>query len=373
MNEFRHRVSRPSLPPLADYIGALEGVWATGMLSNDGDWARRLEDHYRDHFGGRSQVLCASSCDLALTLAIAALDLPCGGWAVLPSLSYPSAVNAVEWNGLRPRFVDVDADDWCLHPAQLEQELEGAVLILATHMFGVACDVDGLERAASDAGAALVFDAAHALTTRVGLRHVTEFGDASVVSLSATKLAPTAECGLAVFSQAEAAERFALLRNSGIAAGGLSVQRGLNAKLSELHAALAVLSAERLETEVSHREELVGVYRDRLSGPVGLRLQHLPPDCRATPSYFVVELTGVRRADLMRALARRGIETRPYFPALHLMPRFAASRPSLPVTERLGQNLLALPLYADMPLAAAEEVCGTICRALSGELAEEGK
>jgi dTDP-4-amino-4,6-dideoxygalactose transaminase len=367
----RFRVAHPSLPPLARYVEALEEVWDTGMLSNHGVWAQRLEDHYRAYFETGSRVLCASSCDVSLTLAIAALELPRGGSAVLPSLSYPSAVNAVEWNGLNPRFVDVDADDWCLHPEQLDGALDGAVLILATHMFGVPCDVAGLEQVAANAGAALVFDAAHAIATRVGERHVTDFGDASLVSLGATKLAPTAAGGLAVFRDAATAERFALLRNSGMAAGGVSVAIGLNAKLSELHAALAVISAERLETELSRREQLVDLYRGRLSRLGEVRLQRVPEGSRNSPSYLVIQLPG-DRAQTVQALAGAGVETRPYFPALHLMPRFAAHPGGLPVTEALDDSLLALPLYSDMPLAAAEEICGTVCRVLSGDLIEEG-
>lgn len=85
------------------------------MLSNDGPCAQALEREFAD-YAGLGRVLAASSGDVALTLAVAALQLPRGSEAVVPSFGYPSTIHALEWNGLKPRFVDVDGEDWCLHP-----------------------------------------------------------------------------------------------------------------------------------------------------------------------------------------------------------------------------------------------------------------
>jgi dTDP-4-amino-4,6-dideoxygalactose transaminase len=310
-------------------------------------------------------VLAASNCDVALTLAVAALGLPRGGRAVLPSFGFPSTVNALEWNGLEPRFLDVDPDDWCLHPEQLAGQLDGVVLILATHMFGVPCDVAGLERLASESEIALVFDAAHAIATRVGAKHITEFGDASAISNGATKLAPTGEGALAILRDDHTAERFRLLRTSGMQQSGVSAMPGLNAKLSELHAALATLTLGELEAQVGAREQLVSLYRSHLGALGAVQLQQIPPGCRPTPSYFAADF-GESRGRVIDTLAAHGIESRPYFPAMHLMPRFAGSAPSLPVTERLDRSVLALPLYSDLPSSEVEEIC-----ALTGYALEE--
>jgi dTDP-4-amino-4,6-dideoxygalactose transaminase len=371
----RIRVARPALPPLERYVEALRGVWERGMLSNDGPCARAFEEAFARYSRSTGHVLAASSCDIALTLVIAALELPRGARAVLPSFGFPSTLHALEWNGMRPHFVDVDARDWCLHAEQLEDQLDldEVSVIVATHMFGVPCDVAGLEELADRNGITLVFDAAQATGTWVGDRHVTDFGDASVISFSGTKIVTAAEGAIAVLHAERPAARFRRLRAYGIDGQGTSESRGLNAKLSELHAALALLTLDDLEEQVALRQLLVDSYRERLAHREGVALQRIPPDSRPTPTFVVADL-GDARDQVRDALAARGIESRPYFPAMHLMPRFAeVPRSALPVTERLGRSLLALPLYSELEPEIVEEVCEVIDDTLDSFQRVEGK
>jgi len=349
------RVSRPALPPLERYVESLSRIWESGMLSNHGPNVRELERRFGEYATCDGRVVATANCDLALTLAVAAMDLPQGSHAALPSFGYPSTVHAVEWSGLRPRFVDVDRHDWCLHGEQLEGQLDGVTLILATHMFGVASEVVELQRIAAERGITLVYDAAHAIATRVDGRHVTAYGDASAISLAATKLAPAAEGALTVLRDEKLAERFSLLATSGMREG-VSETRGLNAKLSELHAALALLTLSDLERELEARRRLIERYRSHLADAEGVRLQRAPPLCEPSPSYFAVDL-GERRERVQAALAARGIEARRYFPPLHLMPRFADASAALPVSEQLGRSLLTLPLYTNLTLDTVDEIC----------------
>jgi len=351
------RVSRPALPALERYSERLHGVWDGAMLSNDGPQARAFERAFARYSGVQGAVLAASNCDVALTLLVAAVGPARGTRAVLPSLSYPSLLHAVQWNGLRPYFLDVDPHDWCLHAEQLDGQLEGGELILATHMFGAPCDVVGLERLAREQGCTLILDAAQAVATWVGGRHVADYGDGSAISFSGTKAATCAEGAIVVVECERAARELALLRRSGIDGGGASVGLGLNAKLSELHAALGLLTLEDLDEQVSLRDDLAARYRELLSGRDGVALQRIPDGARATPTYFVAEL-GPARDRARSALAAEGIESRPYFPALHRTPRLAdVGGAPLPVTERLDAGLLALPLHASVTPEIVQETC----------------
>jgi dTDP-4-amino-4,6-dideoxygalactose transaminase len=341
-------------------------VWDGGTLSNDGPRTRAFEQAFAGYRRGGGHVLAASSCDLSLTLALAALELPRGARALLPSLGFPSTLHALEWNGLQPHFVDVDERDWCLHAEQLDGELEGVGVIVATHLFGIPCDVASLEEIAARTGIALVFDAAQAAGTWMGNRHVTDFGDASVVSFSATKIVTAGEGAIAVLRSQSAAERFRRLRAYGMDRDGFSELLGLNAKLSELHAALGLLTLAELEEQVARRVRLIDRYRERLGPRNDLSLQQLPAGARATPSFFVVDV-GDARDPVRAALASRGIESRPYFQAMHQMPRCAAvPRSALPVTDRLGHGLLALPLYSELEPATVDEVCDVVASTLDG-------
>jgi dTDP-4-amino-4,6-dideoxygalactose transaminase len=358
------RLARPSLPPLDAYVEELAATWEDAWLSNFGPRAERFERVCADYAGLR-HVRAVSNCDVGLTLAVRAFALGPGDRVIVPSLTFPSTLHALLWNGLEPRFAEVDPDTWCLTAESAASAIDGeTAAIVGTHAFMSACDVAGLEALAADLGAVLIFDAAQAIGTWVGGRHVGTFGDASVFSFSPAKVATSGEGGLASFRDADAAERFGLLREYGSDSNYDSRLIGLNGKLSELHAALGCLTVAGLEEEVAARQRLVERYERRVGELDGVRLQAIAPELRPTPTMLVADF-GARRDDVASALSGQGIESRAYFRPLHAMDRFSGLPAApLPVTERLGVSLLALPLHRGMDDADVDLVCDTVESAL---------
>lgn len=358
---------RPSLPPLEEYRAQLEPVWESRMLSNFGGQAGHFEELCRT-YGGWANAAAAANCDLALTLAIAALELPPGSPVLLPSFTFNSTLHAALWNGLQPRFVDVDRATFCLAPEAVREALatHDAGLIVATHIFGAACDVRELADLAQGAGAALVFDAAHAFGTFVDGTHVGRFGNASTFSFSGTKLVTMGEGAVAAFADDEVAERFRYLRAYGFRRDYESRYVGLNAKLSELHAALGALTIPRAEFAVAARAALVTRYRERLADLPGVRFQEAAAGVRSSCTYLGID-AGAHRDGLAAHLEAANIETKTYFRPLHEMALFRAlPAQSLPVTEHLGRSALCLPLYTDLPVGDVERVCDEVERYLAG-------
>jgi dTDP-4-amino-4,6-dideoxygalactose transaminase len=354
---------RPSLPSLEDYRAQLEPVWESRMLSNFGGQAGHFEELCRA-YGGWAHAAAAANCDLALTLAIAALELPPGATVLLPSFTFNSTLHAALWNGLKPRFVDVDPATFCLAPGAVREALapHGAGLIIATHIFGAACDVQQLSALAQDAGAALIFDAAHAFATFADGRHVGRFGDASTFSFSGTKLVTMGEGGVAAFADEDVTERFRYLRAYGFRRDYESRYVGLNAKLSELHAALGALTIPRAEEAVAARAALVARYQERLAHLESVRFQEPGAGVRSSCTYLGID-AGAQRDALAEHLEAANIETKAYFRPLHEMALFQKlpAQP-LPVTEHLGRSALCLPLYTDLAVGDVERVCDEIER-----------
>ena len=245
-------ITRPALPPLAEYVRLLERIWSTKMLSNFAEHTAALEAMATEYLGAAC-VLTVSSGDVALILAMRALQLPPRTRVLVPSFTFNSTVNAILWNDLRPVFVDIDPDTLNVDPADVERKIDGAGAILATHVFGNPAAVDELARIAGGAGARLIFDAAHGYGTLRNGRHVGTFGDAEVFSLSGTKPVTSAEGGLFATSNPELAERFRYLRAYGFQYDYHSRYVGLNGKLSELHAALGLLTVARIEDALAAR------------------------------------------------------------------------------------------------------------------------
>ncbi len=197
---------RPYLPPLDEYVGLLEEIWGTRMLSNFGPMAQRLEALTTDYLDVPTRVVVSG--DIGLTLTIAAMDIPQGSGCLVPSFTFNSTINAVMWNGLRPIFVDIDPATLTMDPADAEvaaAEAGKIGLIVATHVFGNPADAEGLRTVADRYDAALVFDAAHGYgASRDGIK-VGGLGDAEVFSLSGTKPVTTAEGGLTRHTRPRAA------------------------------------------------------------------------------------------------------------------------------------------------------------------------
>jgi dTDP-4-amino-4,6-dideoxygalactose transaminase len=364
---FRIPLSRPSLPPLAHYVALLEHTWTSGRLSNGGQHVHALEAALAAYLG-QVRTLAVANCDLALTVAVSALGLAPGAVVLLPSYAFPSTLHAVIWNRLTPRFVDVSPANFCLDPVAVAEELDEQVaLILATHAFGAACELPALERLCERAGAALIIDGAQALGTFLDGRSVASWGTATALSFSATKVATSGEGGALATASPELAERVDRLRAYGrVSEDEAVVATGLNAKLSELHAALGRLTLERVEAEVEARQRLSVLYAECLAAVDGVRLQSCRPGERPSRTLLAADFGPHRRAVEQR-LAERGIETRRYFRPLHENPLYEQmARAPLPVSERLGRDVLCLPLHAELDAAAVEEICAEIATAVEG-------
>lgn len=360
-------ITRPELPPLDSYVELLRGIWDSRMLSNFGTHARQLEAIAARYLGVHARVTVNG--DVGLACAIAALRIPPGSTCLVPSFTFNSTINAVLWNDLVPVFVDADPETFNMDPAAARAapaECEPR-LIVATHVFGNPADAPSLWRLASDCGARLLFDAAHAYgSMREGVM-VGGLGDAEVFSLSGTKPVTCAEGGLVTSRDPEFMRRLEYVRAYGFQADYDSQCQGLNGKMSELHAALGTLTLPTIEAVLARRLAQVAHYRRRLQGIPGLRFQHVREVDRSTYKDFAVVFASADdRARAEQALAERGIQTKRYFRPCHTMTAFwPLARGPLPVTEDLYERVLCLPLFAALTETQIDHIAAVIEQAVA--------
>jgi dTDP-4-amino-4,6-dideoxygalactose transaminase len=343
-------IMRPQLPPIEQFNEVVADVFATRMLSNFAKYTQLLEGRAAtvlDHPAPKS----VSSCDIGLVLAWRALECP-PGEVIVPSFTFCSTVNALNWNGLEPVFADVDPETYCLDPEDVRRRITPRTVgIAAVHTFGLPADAAALEGLAREHGLKLVFDAAHGLGGRYQGRALGDFGDASVFSLSGTKLLTGGEGGLATFRDPDDAERFSFLRAYGFKDDYNCRYIGLNGKLSELNAALGWLSLDLLETVLSHRHAQVQRYRMALQDCPDLAWQAVPAGCVHGYKDLAVRFrTREQRMSVEADLTAAGIMTKRYFFPAHRMDVYRSyAHGPLRVTERLYDRLLCIPLYHELP------------------------
>ena len=351
--------ARPTIENPEVVLARIEGSLESGMVTG-GPIMRELEDRAAAAFGVGHCVAVASAT-AGLMLVIQALD-PAGP-VLLPSFTFSATAHAVRWNHRPILFADCDADNWCLTPGNVYDQ---PALIIAVHVSGVPADVPGLATRAMELGAELIFDSAHGagslIETGEARRPLGGFGRAEVFSLTPTKVLSGAEGGLVTTNDASLAEHLRWARDYGNPGDYDTRFPGLNARLSELHAALALASLDHLEERVVHRNAVARRYREALSGIPGLGFQTVPTGSRSSYKDFTVLVDapgfGCSREAVVAALRAEGIQTRPYYsPPVHRQQAYAGTEsPELPVTDRLASQVISLPIWSHLPLETADRV-----------------
>ncbi len=364
--EQRVPIVRSELPEEAIRNGlgeSLQKILQSGMLTNNRQ-VERFERLAAEHLGV-AHCVAVSSCTAGLMLTLRCLELR--GEIILPSFTFFASAHAAVWNGLEPVLADCDAETFNIDPEEVRRAITPRTsAILGVHIFGNPAPSAELEAIARKYGLQLVFDAAHGFGSRAGGRSVGGAGDAEVFSLSPTKLLVAGEGGLVATNREELARRLRAARNYGDAGTYDCEVLGLNARLTEMQAALGIAGLGGLEARVERRNRHAALYETRLAAQPGLAFQRIGDGCRSSRKDFAVLIEegafGVSRDFLHAALARDNVETRKYFdPPLHRQRLYRdCRRGELPNTESISRRALSLPIYSSLATATVDAIAGRI-------------
>lgn len=357
---------RPLLVETDEIVPYLRRIDATRLYSNFGPLVVELEQRIlAEYFDSAGAVTTVHNATVGLMLAIDAVRRPAGRYAVMPSFTFAATPQAALWCGLEPYFIDIRAGDFCADERAMERAVEELgdtlAVIVPYAAFGTSCDLDFYARL-QQRGAPVVVDAAASFgSTSSGRQFGAGFPGSVVYSFHATKSFGIGEGGL-VYSNDEAlVARIRRSSNFGFSAARASEFRGLNAKLSEYTAAVALATLDRYPAKVATRLRVHDAYVEALIRhglfEDGWGLQEIDG---TVAHQFMPVLTPPRLGNQAAAerLEIAGIQTRTYFsPACHEQPAFrGCARTSLEVTEGVSRRILNLPLWEDMELAHVERI-----------------
>jgi dTDP-4-amino-4,6-dideoxygalactose transaminase len=351
------RFIRPTVPPPEAWLPYLRRSYDERIFSNGGPAARRLEGALAERWAGaRREVILTASCTAGLTAALCGLGAT--GRVIVPAFTFPATAQAVLQSGCRPVFCDVSPETWELDPDALATVLQRhpASVVMHVRAFGFCRDLADVTAVAARHGARMLVDAAAALGGRLADgTPAGRQGDVEVFSMHVTKVFGIGEGG-AIFAALEHAPRIRRACNFGIDGADVATP-GLNAKLSDVHAAIGLAVLDRIDAFIARRRE------------VGARYDHLLADCpwvtraRATgaaplQTYPTLVDTAERAAGLVAHCAARGVELRRYYaPALHRTSAFGAcERGPLAVAEDLAGRMVCLPVHSEMTDAEIDTV-----------------
>ena len=304
---------------------------------------------------GAAHASAVSSGTAGLHLALRAVGVSDGDEVITSPFSFVASANVALYERARPVFADIDPVTFNISPdAAAAAVTDRTAAILPVHVFGYPADIPALERL----GFPIVEDACEALGALYPDGTAVGGGDhPAVFGFYPNKQLTTGEGGMITTADGALKERFDSERNQGRAPDmdWLDHDRlGFNYRLSDVACALGLAQLSRLESMLEGRARVAAWYRDALAEIEGVELPC--PDAggiRRGWFVFVVQLPpGVDRDGTVRALAERGIPSKPYFPAIHLMSfyreRFGHREGEFPVCEDVAARSIALPFFPDL-------------------------
>ena len=359
-------VTRPFLPPLDEFNKALEEIWDSRWLTNDGPILKRFTSQLCNSF--ETDNLCLfNNGTLALQIALQGMEI--SGEVITTPFTFVARTHALFWNKIRPVFVDIEPDYYTLDPEKVEAAITPwTTAILATHVYGHPCKLNKLADIARRHNLKLIYDAAHAFGVSVGNKSIAHFGDLSMFSFHATKLFHSIEGGMLIFKEAGLKSRFDYLKNFGFKNEVEVVMPGTNAKMNEMQALMGAQVLRYLDEVIEKRARITELYRDLLKEVPGIHLPPpFPPEIKYNYAYMPIEVDkqefGMDREALYEKLKEWNVFTRRYF--YPLVCDFACYQSvtvngPLTLARRAAERILTLPIYDSLDLSDVEAICKII-------------
>jgi dTDP-4-amino-4,6-dideoxygalactose transaminase len=356
-------VTKSFLPPLQEYTRYLEGIWERGHLTNHGPLVNELEEKMKNYLGVK-HFFYLNNGTIAIQIAIQALDLK--DEIITTPFSYVATTSSIVWERARPVFADINEQDFTIDIKALEAAITPATTgILATHVYGIPCAVEAIEKIAATHKLKVIYDAAHAFGVEVNGKGIMNYGDISTVSFHATKLFHTVEGGGIATNDDALAHRIAYMRNFGHNGQEDFWGIGINGKSSEFHAAMGLCVYPHISDIIAKRKQQSLLYDEWLVTPgVPLQRPAIPAGTVYNFAYYPVVFESEQLLLRVRnALNAADICPRRYFyPSLNKLPY--VEKQLMPVAESIAARVLCLPLFHDL----SSEQIGQICKIITEQL-----
>jgi dTDP-4-amino-4,6-dideoxygalactose transaminase len=342
-------LSSPSFKRFMEYA---KKSYDVGQFTNNGPNVRLLEARLAK-FHGTKHCVALCSGFWALALAIRALALDGRNEIVMPSLTYRRMADIAAWVPLRPRFCEVNPQTLSLDRDSLKECVsEKTALILAVQPIVNCCDMADISDFADSAGVPVIFDSVESLYETVPQGKVGSFGNAECFSLHASKLLNGFEGGYVTTNCDLLAQQLRLQRTFGfLEKDSVSVPHGINAKLCEFHAAMALANLDQLPLTVKKNEAIYRVYQRRVPTLLGIRLLKFDESQKTSFKNIVFEVEDdwpTTRDELIRILNAEKVLARAYYnPPLHRKASlYKHVKVDLPITDRLATRFITMPCGA---------------------------
>jgi len=360
----KYPIVKPYLPCPVKYKQYIDDVFDRNWLTNNGPLVNLLEQRLAEHLGVKHLLLVANGT-LALQVAYAALDLK--GHVLTTPFSFAATASSLCWQKLKPIFVDIDEQSLNFSSDNVsDADAELASALLAVHVFGNPCELEKISTFATKHNLSVIYDAAHAFASNFSQQSVLNFGDISTLSLHATKLFHSVEGGAIIFKDEETYNRAKQMINFGFDADNYPEYVGINAKMSEVHAAMGLSVLDDIDYIIEKRKLLIVRYHELLSDCKKLTLQQWHQNSECSGAYMpVIFSSEAQLLSVMELLHAKEVQTRRYFyPSLSQVEVYG-QRGDTPIANAISERILCLPLYTDLAITDVDYICNVLLEVMN--------
>lgn len=350
-------VTQSFLPPINEYTNILQKSWNKKWITNRGELILELEEKLKN-FLGVDFLTITTNGTLPLQIAIKTLNLD--GEIITTPFSYIASSSVISWENCTPIYVDIHPEYLTIDETKIEEKITNkTVAILATHVFGNPCNVEEIEKIAKKHNLKVIYDAAHCFGVKYNEKSIFNFGDVSTCSFHATKIFHTGEGGCMITRDKELHEKLFYHHNFGHNGPEDFHGIGINAKTSELQAAMGLAVFNHLDEIFEGRKKAVETYDQFIDfskiKKIKLR-ENTDWNYHYYPVIFESEEILLR---VKEALNKENIFPRRYFyPSLNTVQYLNGAE--MPISESISKRIACLPLYAELQPEMVEKISNLI-------------
>ena len=335
------KISKPSIPNKKVFYKYIDRIFKTRILTNNGPIIKEFESALEKKYKIKNIVLTNSATN-ALMICLKVFNIQKN--VLTTPFTYRATANAAKFLNLNILFADINSNTLNLNPSNIKSTiLKNLEAIIPVHSFGIPSEIKKFDKFRKK-GIKIIYDAAHCFGIKYNNKSILNYGDASVVSLHATKVFNTCEGGLIVFKKKRDANKARKLINIGLL-DEVNNNVGINCKLTEIQAAWGLSLLRKFPSDLKKRQKIFNMYKQKINTNVIKPTANLKEN---NYSYFPIIFKSEKLLlNTIKNLKIKKIESRRYFyPSLNLTKQYI-SKNSNPVSESLAKRIICLPMSSD--------------------------
>ena len=348
---------------------AITSILESAQFIN-GPEVKSFQSEMEDYLGVKHVIPCANGTD-ALQIALMGLGLKPGDEVITTSFTFIATIEVVALLGLKPVFVDVDKDTYCIDPSEIEKAITpNTKAIVPVHLYGQAANMDEIMKVANAHGLFVVEDNAQAIGSDYNHTDGSTNKAGTIGHIGTTSFFPSKNLGCygdggAIFTNDdELAAKMRMIVNHGQSKRYYHDLVGVNSRLDSIQAAVLRIKLRKLDEYIDARRKVADHYDNFFAKIPGIKTPVRGSESRHVFHQYTLTLEGIDRDELNQFLAEKEVPSMIYYPVpahrQKMFESFGSAETELPVTDWLTHRVMSLPIHTEMEQDQLDHICSSV-------------